>query len=50
MPGGIPELGVVGGQCEVGEAGELWDIVATIYRMRAGTEIWQSDASWQCVI
>ena len=23
MPGGIPELGVVGGRCEVGEAGEL---------------------------
>ena len=51
LPGGIPELGVVGGRCEVGEAGELWDVVATIiYRMRAGPEIWQSDASWPCYL
>ena len=50
MPGGIPELGVVGGRCEVGEAGELWDVVATIYRLQAGTAIWQSDASWPCYL
>ena len=31
MPGGIPELGVVGGRCEVGEASELWDVVASMY-------------------
>jgi len=31
MPGGIPELGVVGGRCEVGEAGEVRDVIATIY-------------------
>ena len=40
MLGCIPELDVVGDRCEVGEAGELWDVVATIYRMRARTEIW----------
>ena len=35
-----------GGRCEVGEAGELRDLLATIHRMRAGTEIWQNDAPW----
>jgi len=30
MPGGIPELGVVGGRCEVGEDGELWNRQSTV--------------------
>ena len=53
MPGGIPELGVVGGRCEVGEAGEVRDVIATIYTvcgrgqkfgrvMRLGHVIWSA--------
>ena len=41
----------MGGRCQVGEAGELWDVVVTIYRPYAGgarSFQWQSEASWPC--